>query len=191
MLKQPALLMSTLKTAGMVATAASSNESANVQTLDIQSHGVPRSTSPAGETCNDESTYRSSTMQKWLAPSFFGAITWKYKNDANGRSDDQSSNYMGRRSELTVQVRSPTWFSQKAWDLILCNSYSGFNFHSRVYSIVPMDAPIFQCVKKGDLPGMYELFDKGQASPFDRDASGRTLLQVSSTLGRLLLESDA
>lgn len=46
------------------------------------------------------------------------------------------------------------------------------------YHIRPWDALVFDYTKKGDLPNLQRLFDKGEASPFDRNPFGETLLHV-------------
>ena len=106
-------------------------------------------------------------MEKWLRPSFFGAFTWNFSSTS--ALDEQSFDCLERQTELAIHIRSPRWISYKAWDILIQNSFLGFNFHSRVYSVVPFEAPVFECIKKGNVRGIQQLFSKGLASPFDRN----------------------
>lgn len=80
-------------------------------------------------------------------------------------------------SEHEIQLSLPHWLSSKTYDFLVLNSYSGFQFTMRVYSIVPDDSPAFVFASTGNLAGLQDLFHRGLASPFDR-TSRNTLLQV-------------
>jgi hypothetical protein len=44
--------------------------------------------------------------------------------------------------------------------------------------VVPSESPIFRFAENGDISGMKELFRTKEASPFDRNPYGWTLLDV-------------
>lgn len=58
----------------------------------------------------------------------------------------------------------------------------GPNISLRVYSVVPNDSPIFECVRTGDVDKMLDLFRQGAASPLDVDQYGQGLFQVMPRL---------
>lgn len=89
---------------------------------------------------------------------------------------------MNSYSHYHLQLRPPSWLTRKAWDLLALNSYSGFKFRLRAYSIVPPNAPIFQYASAGNISGLLGLFDQGLGSPFDRNDRGETLLHVTLPL---------
>ena len=67
----------------------------------------------------------------------------------------------------------------QAWDLVLTSSYSGWQLSLRPY-IVGRSCDIFDYAERGDIPRMMELFQKGEASPYDHHpVSGYNLLHVS------------
>ena len=55
------------------------------------------------------------------------------------------------------------------------------------YGVVADDAPILQASGRGDIFEMQQMFEAGAASPFDRDANGWGLWEVSR-LGGFLVE---
>ncbi len=81
-----------------------------------------------------------------------------------------------------LQLKPPNWLTQKAWSIFTSKSYDGFKFHLRTYSVVPYDAPVIECARRGDIQGMLELFDQKAASPFDISESGDRLIEVSPPL---------
>ena len=48
-----------------------------------------------------------------------------------------------------------------------------------ISSMVPMDSAVFRLIKEGDLAGLLQLFQHGEASLHDCDPEGRSLLTVS------------
>jgi len=65
-----------------------------------------------------------------------------------------------------------------AWDVEVCKSRSGWNNNLRTYNIIPSDSSVIKLAREGDVRGLLDLFAGGQASPFDVDEGGRSLLSV-------------
>lgn len=75
----------------------------------------------------------------------------------------------------------PSWLTRGIWELECRRSYGGWRQISfRVYNTRMDDAKIFKLAGYGFVEGMVEMFDKGEASPFDCDPGGRSLLYVSA-----------
>lgn len=79
-----------------------------------------------------------------------------------------------------MSVRCPKWLSTRGWSIKFRNDPNGLRqFNFRRYNIRPSDSEIFLTVGKGDLDGMLRLFQSRNATPFDRDEQGLSLLHVS------------
>jgi hypothetical protein len=76
------------------------------------------------------------------------------------------------------KMTTPEWLSSTICQLEVRRSIVGLNVFVRIYGIVPLDAPIFEACRKGDVVDMRRLFDSGLASPFDKNGHW-TLLKVS------------
>lgn len=77
-------------------------------------------------------------------------------------------------------MTTPEWISNTIWQFEIRRSITGLNVMLRTYGVVPWDAPVFVACGLGDAAEMQRLFDNRLASPFDRDADGCDLWQVSS-----------
>ncbi|KAF6809872.1 hypothetical protein CMUS01_13596 [Colletotrichum musicola] len=63
--------------------------------------------------------------------------------------------------------------------------YTGWQYCFRSYSIRPRGSPIFKAAESGDVALMMKLFKTGQASPFDKNESGHSLLYLAAKGERL------
>jgi hypothetical protein len=80
-----------------------------------------------------------------------------------------------------ARIRIPSWLIVgRDFELSGYRAPSGWNFTFRTYNLIPPSAPIWNCVASGDIVGVQRLFKEGNASPFDKNAWGRTLLDVKS-----------
>jgi len=70
------------------------------------------------------------------------------------------------------------YFMNWAWDVEFCKSRSGWNINLRTYNIIPSGSLVFELAGEGDVKGLLDLFAGGQASPFDVDEYGCSLLTV-------------
>ena len=88
----------------------------------------------------------------------------------------------GAKRNLKLKARFQTpkglFGVSRAIEIYECRVHAGWNFNIQVYNVVPYDSPIFEMAGKGDVIGIQDLFRTGQASPFDRMASGCTVLEV-------------
>ncbi|KDN63480.1 hypothetical protein CSUB01_07570 [Colletotrichum sublineola] len=63
--------------------------------------------------------------------------------------------------------------------------WTGWQYCFHTYNIRPMSSPAFKAAEKGDLTGLMKLFKTGQATPFDRNEKGRSLLYLAAKKNRL------
>lgn len=81
---------------------------------------------------------------------------------------------------LNAKLRLP--FFSGVWELCAYQRLvSGWTFTLRTYNVVDSNAPIMGLACCGDLAGMQQLFQTRQASPFDIDKDGITLLHVGNS----------
>lgn len=86
------------------------------------------------------------------------------------------------------QLTAPSWLMERAWEVQLSTACSGWKAFFRSYVVVPICSQVFSTLVSGTAEELFELFDKGLASPFSiRDQSGQTLLHV----GQILLKTRA
>jgi hypothetical protein len=55
---------------------------------------------------------------------------------------------------------------------------AGWNFSIQTYNILPSKSLIFELAGIGNVARIQDLFKNGEASPFDRDENGLTVLDV-------------
>lgn len=87
------------------------------------------------------------------------------------------------------RICTPGWLSNTVWQIALNKSVSGWEFTMHTYGVVADDAPILQACGKGDIFEMQQMFEAGAASPFDRDANGWGLWEVSVLNGASVEQS--
>lgn len=83
-----------------------------------------------------------------------------------------------QRKTRTFHYRKVLYLMNWAWDIEVCRSHSGWNSSLRTYNIIPSDSLVFKLAGGGDVRGLLDLFAKRQASPFDVDEDGCSLLSV-------------
>lgn len=88
-------------------------------------------------------------------------------------------------------LQTPSWMSPEArsWEFQAQRAIAGWNFSLRSYSVRPQDAHVFNVVVSGDVSTMLSLFKSGQASLYDRDSEGASLLHVSFRGCRIVRKS--
>ncbi|CAG7557100.1 unnamed protein product [Fusarium equiseti] len=77
-------------------------------------------------------------------------------------------------------VQWPSWLSSSVYELQSSPTGCGWMYSYRVYNIVSSDSDIVKRITKGDKAGVLDLFNKRQASPFDKDEKGRSLLYYAA-----------
>ncbi|EQB46375.1 hypothetical protein CGLO_14578 [Colletotrichum gloeosporioides Cg-14] len=63
--------------------------------------------------------------------------------------------------------------------------WTGWQYRFHSYNIRPKTAPVFKAAEQGDIRELTKLFRTGQASPFDRNEAGRSLLYLAAKEERL------
>ncbi|XDG07273.1 hypothetical protein ABKA04_006888 [Annulohypoxylon sp. FPYF3050] len=84
---------------------------------------------------------------------------------------------------FTVNTQPPGWLTNvlSAWSINIAKSYSGWKVHLRSYSIRPQRSLIFRLSQQDNVHKLQAMFDSGEASPFDRDPYGATILHYAVT----------
>jgi hypothetical protein len=91
-------------------------------------------------------------------------------------------NRASRQQRRFVAVfRTPKWlpFKRRALEIYGDEAASGWKFSITTYNIIPSGSVVFDLAGLGDVDGIQALFDRREASPFDRDEYGLTVLDVS------------
>lgn len=89
-----------------------------------------------------------------------------------------SLSYVTNTGAWQAYLQLPKWISQSVVELQSNPTSWSANYSFRVYNVVSFDSDIVQCVRKGDKKGVVELFNSRQASPYDKDQYGSSLLYV-------------
>jgi hypothetical protein len=126
---------------------------------DIQGHEVDRVDDNRLSTISRYAT----KLNKIYAPSKLGRFAMAYTT-ATGA--------------WQAYVQWPSWLSSSVCELQSSPTGCGWMYTYRVYNIVSSNSDIVKRIKEGDKAGVLELFSKRQASPFDKDESGHSLLYV-------------
>jgi hypothetical protein len=123
------------------------------QLAAIEQHMQSKSSKPLKPVTRDSSNGSGQeTLQKKKITQLPQKQTWKYN------------------------VKFQMW--QAACRLSLSRSISGWQINLQPYSIRPKDSQVFKHAAEGDFQGLYRLINTGQASPFDRDENGESLLHA-------------
>ncbi|KAF3060532.1 hypothetical protein CFAM422_011211 [Trichoderma lentiforme] len=80
-----------------------------------------------------------------------------------------------------VQLQVPKWLSTSVYEFISAPAIAGWTYTYRVYNIIPNDSEIIKKINSGDLIGVREMFNNRDASPFDRNAAGGSLLYYAAS----------
>jgi hypothetical protein len=78
--------------------------------------------------------------------------------------------------EFSFQL--PSWISLKIYEMKSASTYAGWNISLTSWSIVQSTSEVFLRVAACDAEGLQQMFQNGNASPYDRDEEGYSLLQV-------------
>ncbi|KAF2229734.1 hypothetical protein EV356DRAFT_371618 [Viridothelium virens] len=135
----------------------------------VLSDGIGRISTSSGSRHLDQNHQPNSTM-----PS-----TWSI------RRLRLSLQYHYTSKEFSWRFSLPTWYTQIIWEIQVARAISGWNFFIRKYTYRQWDSTVFKCVQAGNIEALQELFDRGEASLFDREFfSGSTLQHEALGFGR-------
>jgi hypothetical protein len=92
----------------------------------------------------------------------------------------KSKSLSKRQNRLKARFLIPGWLFgvSRAIEIYETRANAGWNFHIQMYNVVPYDSPIFKMAEDNCVFDIQQLFSTGQASPFDRDEYGWTVLDV-------------
>ncbi|EPE31420.1 Ankyrin repeat-containing protein [Glarea lozoyensis ATCC 20868] len=80
------------------------------------------------------------------------------------------------RHRIRTRLRGPILILNRLWDITGHSAENGWQINIRTYNIIPDKSLAFQYIFRENIEGLRGLFEKREASPFDADASGATLL---------------
>jgi hypothetical protein len=95
--------------------------------------------------------------------------------------------HSNRNLKLKALFQTPKWLFGVSRAIEICESRaaSGWIFNIQTFNVVSVNSPIMKMARIGDVVGIQQLFSTRQASPFDRDEQGRTVLDVGGYKYRL------
>ena len=123
--------------------------------------------------------FKASQSQYWSIQSVLGTLHYSYQHRrgvSKGVEKDQGSRK--ERDMLLARYRAPSWLINKAWDIQATRVFSGWNIKLRSYNVIPGTSAVFSYIKNRNLAGNKNLFSSREASPFDIDSNGKSLVWV-------------
>ena len=130
--------------------------------------------------------------QTFYIRSIFGKIMCQKRRDSIVRRYARSQ-YTRRQGieEIIADYWTPSWIINRIWRFRAIKAAYGWSYFLQIYRVVPSDSPVFECAQTANIEGIQRLFSQNEASPFECDEAGRTLLVVSKTrncpIGNLML----
>ncbi|KAH0601392.1 hypothetical protein MHUMG1_00266 [Metarhizium humberi] len=127
---------------------------------------------------NVEQDSSSSLLERqtleWVPSSLFGGV-----RTSRSSHSIQNQDGLGEKVQITkVRFRFPCWLSQTVWDMLACRSTHGMTWKISSWNIRPWDSLIFRAASHGDFEDVAKLISDGEASLYDRDDEGLTLLHL-------------
>ncbi|KAH7109963.1 hypothetical protein EDB81DRAFT_769023 [Dactylonectria macrodidyma] len=133
----------------------------------------------ANMSCNQQSVFRSPSCESEAS---LNAETDSKHN--NLRKEQQSWD----EGWTSSAVNLPKWFLTTTWTFTYHYGPNILNqFRFRNYNVRASGSKIFLVVESGDLDEMFQLFDNGVATPFDRNEQGYSLLHCASAAYKPLI----
>ena len=144
---------------------------------------VPISAAPRATANNELSTKNDRAESRsdfsWTLDGLFGAFHCSKKRIV--KIQRQHPGESERKEEVSctiVRYRAPIWLFNRLWSVQATHASSGWTFSPRVHNVIPNDALVLKYIKADDIDGIQTLFIRREASPYDCDISGRSLLHV-------------
>lgn len=89
-----------------------------------------------------------------------------------------------RISVMSFTMMLPLWLAQRSLQIDVYRTAQSWTLSLRPYRTVSYDADIWKSIQQGDFDRMRYLIESGQATVFDRDNYGWTLLHVCFVVSR-------
>ncbi|KAF8858739.1 hypothetical protein BDZ45DRAFT_725848, partial [Acephala macrosclerotiorum] len=103
-------------------------------------------------------------------------VTTSSTSVAEEGSDDEGRSQL----QTIITIHPSRWLStiglMLGIQIIMSQSLRGLDCRARTYRAVPDDSRVFSLCRSGDIDMIQQLFDRGQASPWDTDSRGLTPL---------------
>lgn len=128
----------------------------------------------------------------WKKPGLLGGFTYRVEEEASeGCTHLARKNVQGlwppiasagNHSDMNIvhqaRLQLPHWMLQKTWDFQFYRSYDGWKFQLKNWNVRPNDSAIFRFVQEGRTDLVLDAFDRNEASLYDVDEDGKTLIEV-------------
>ncbi|RGP60654.1 hypothetical protein FLONG3_10785 [Fusarium longipes] len=124
----------------------------------------------------DEKSVDEKSPRRAQLPHTTGSRPGRPKTFAPSIAGRVSLSYLTATGAWQAYMQLPSWISQSVFELQSNPTSWSSNYSFRIYNIVSFDSDIVQSVRNGDYKGVLKLFDSRQASPFDKDQYGASLL---------------
>jgi hypothetical protein len=155
-----------------------------LSSIELESDQRKSSPAPSSRAMTSRHYYSGSLPPQYSLGSVgafnpFGILRYNTKQCSkysHQKVDDSSGT--GESREIMVWYRSPAWLVNRAWKFHARKAYNGWNFSIRQCNVTHSCSPVFYHAVTGNVKGLQELFDRRQASPFDCNEDGQTLLHV-------------
>ncbi len=120
--------------------------------------------------------------QTWTTSGLFGTFHYsKRRYSVFRRRNLDEPGRREERDEIIAYYCAPAWLINRAWRIQGLHASSGWTFSPRSYNVISRSSIIFQHIVAGNVDGIQELFKRREASPYDCDEHGYSLLYVCTT----------
>ncbi|KAF5702133.1 hypothetical protein FGLOB1_9764 [Fusarium globosum] len=130
---------------------------------------------------NESISLLSLALQAWTIDE--GHLSRKPKDDARLNKKYTASRfgrfvvaYTTTTGAWQAYLQLPSWLSSSVYELQSTPTGCGWMYNYRVYNAISSNSKIIQKITEGDKDGILELFKAREASPFDKDERGQSLL---------------
>ena len=121
--------------------------------------------------------------QAWSISGLFGSLRYRKHNYTIYNKGDTIGHSKKPDIEETIaEYWTPSWIAHRLWRLRYLKSLSGWTLCFQTYNVIPEDSLAFVYIEENNVKELQELFSRKEASPFDCDPEGTTLLLVRRTL---------
>lgn len=126
-------------------------------------------------------------IQSWTSSGLFRSFCYSRRRCFRPRrSHLEGPSRKKEREYIIIQYRAPPWLLNRAWSMQLVRAISSWTFSPRSYNVIPSSSILFEYIKTENIGRLRDLFDRREASPFDCNEKGATLLHVCATIPFIL-----